>query len=125
MNKFSINCLCNQFNNNIIFDEDNYNNFYIGDFDGNVYLYKYNSQQMIIENVQAKHKGKINQIIQLYGGNYCTIAQDNKIIIHDIEFNPIQILDNEETNKPVNCVTQLVDGKLVVGNQLGIANVYE
>lgn len=125
VNKFSINCLCNQFNNNIIFDEDNYNNFYIGDFDGNVYLYKYNSQQMIIENVQAKHKGKINQIIQLYGGNYCTIAQDNKIIIHDIEFNPIQILDNEETNKPVNCVTQLVDGKLVVGNQLGIANVYE
>ena len=72
-----------------------------------------------------QHNSRINKIIQLYGGNYCSIAQEGKIIVRDTEFNPIQNLINNEKNKPVNCIVQQSDGKVITGNQLGQISVYE
>ena len=54
-----------------------------------------------------------------------TIAQEAKIIIHDIDFNPIQTIINNDKNKAINCVVQQPDGKVVVGNQLGQISIYE
>ena len=125
VNKFPISCLCNKFNNNIIYDEDNYNNFFIGDYDGRIYLYKFTSQNIITVSEIGQHNSKINSIIPLFGGNYCSIAQESKIIIHDGDFNPIQTLNNNDKNKSVNSVVQLYDGKLISGNQLGGINIYE
>ena len=125
INKFSVSALCNKLNNNIIYDEDNYNNFYIGDYDGRIYLYKFSTQNIISVSELDQHCSKINAIIPLYGGNYCTIAQESKIIIHDGDFNPIQTLINNEKNKSVNSVVQLYNGKIITGNQLGGLNIYE
>ena len=72
-----------------------------------------------------QHNSRINKIIQLYGGNYCTIAQESKIIVHDGEFNPIQSIINNEKNMPVNCIVQMPDGKVISGNQLGQISIYE
>ena len=125
MNKFSISALCNKLNNNIIYDEENYNNFYIGDYDGRIYLYKYSTQNLITVSDLDQHNSKINSIIPLYGGNYCSIAQESKIIIHNGDFNPIQNINNNDKNKSVNSAIQLYDGKLITGNQLGGLNIYE
>ena len=125
MNKFSISALCNKLNNNIIYDEENYNNFYIGDYDGRIHLYKFSTQNLITICETDQHNSKINAIIPLYGGNYCSIAQESKIIIHDGDFNPIQTINNNEQNKSVNSVVQLYNGKLITGNQLGGLNIYE
>ena len=125
VNKFSISCLCNKLNNDIIYDDDNYNNFYIGDYDGRIYLYKFATQNLISISELNQHNSKINAIIPLFGGNYCSIAQESKIIIHDGDFNPIQTINNNENNRSVNSVVQLYDGKLITGNQLGGINIYE
>jgi hypothetical protein len=125
VNKFSVSALCNIFNNNIIYDEENYNNFYIGDYDGRIHLYKFSTQNIITVSELDQHNSRINAIIPLYGGNYCSIAQESKIIIHDGDFNPIQILNNNDKNKSVNSLVQLYDGKIVTGNQLGGINIYE
>ena len=125
MNKFSVSSLCNKLNNNIIYDEENYNNFYIGDYDGRIYLYQFSSQNLITVSELDQHNSKINAIIPLYGGNYCTIAQESKIIIYDGDFNPIQTINNNDKNKSVNSAVQLYDGKLITGNQLGGINIYE
>ena len=125
MNKFSVSVLCNKLNNNIIYDEDNYNNFYIGDYEGRIYLYKFTTQNMITVSENDQHNSKINSIIPLYGGNYCSIAQESKIIIHDGDFNPIQTINNNDQNKSVNSVVQLYNGKIITGNQLGGLNIYE
>ena len=125
VNKFSISCLCNKLNNDIIYDDDNYNNFYIGDYDGRIYLYKFATQNLISISELDQHNSKINAIIPLFGGNYCSIAQESKIIIHDGDFNPIQTINNNENNRSVNSVVQLYDGKLITGNQLGGINIYE
>ena len=125
INKFSVSVLCNKINNNIIYDEENYNNFYIGDYDGRIYLYKFSTQNIITVCELDQHSSKINGIIPLYGGNYCSIAQESKIIIHDGDFNPIQTIINNDKNKFVNSVMQLYDGKIITGNQLGGINIYE
>ena len=125
MNKFSISVLCNKLNNNIIYDEENYNNFYIGDYDGRIHLYKFSTQNLITVCETDQHNSKINAIIPLYGGNYCSVAQESKIIIHDGDFNPIQTINNNDQNKSVNSVVQLYNGKLITGNQLGGLNIYE
>ena len=123
--KFQISSLCNKFNNNIIYDEETYNNFYVGDYEGRIHLYNFSTQNFLTVSENDQHNSRINKIIQLYGGNYCTIAQESKIIIHDIEFNPIQILINNEKNKAVNCIVQQSDGKVLSGNQLGQLSIYE
>ena len=123
--KFPISCLCNKFNNNIIYDEETYNNFYVGDYEGRIHLYNFNAQNFVVVSNNDQHNSRINQIRQLYGGNYCTIAQEAKIIIHDIDFNPIQTIINNDKNKAINCVVQQPDGKVVVGNQLGQISIYE
>ena len=123
--KFPISALCNQFNNDIIYDEENYNNFYIGDYDGRIHLLKFSSQNIVTVTELDQHSSRINSIIQLFGGNYCSIAQESKIIIHDNGFNPIQTINNNNKNKSVNSVIQTSDGKLITGNQLGGVNVYE
>ena len=125
INKFSVSVLCNKINNNIIYDEENYNNFYIGGYDGRIYLYKFSTQNIITISELDQHSSKINGIIPLYGGNYCSIAQESKIIIHDGDFNPIQTIINNDKNKFVNSVIQLYDGKIITGNQLGGINIYE
>ena len=125
INKFSVSVLCNKINNNIIYDEENYNNFYIGGYDGRIYLYKFSTQNIITVSELDQHSSKINGIIPLYGGNYCSIAQESKIIIHDGDFNPIQTIINNNKNKFVNSVIQLYDGKIITGNQLGGINIYE
>ncbi len=125
INKFSVSVLCNKINNNIIYDEENYNNFYIGGYDGRIYLYKFSTQNIITVSELDQHSSKINGIIPLYGGNYCSIAQESKIIIHDGDFNPIQTIINNDKNKFVNSVIQLYDGKIITGNQLGGINIYE
>ena len=63
--------------------------------------------------------------MQLYGGNYCSIAQEGKIIVRDTEFNPIQSIKKKKKNKPVNCIVQQTDGKVITGNQLGQISIYE
>ena len=123
--KFQISSLCNKFNNNIIYDEETYNNFYVGDYEGNVYLYNFNAQNFLAVSDNTQHNSRINQIVQLYGGNYCTIAQESKIIVHDIDFNPIQSIINNEKNKSVNCIVQQSDGKVIAGNQIGQISIYE
>jgi WD40 repeat protein len=123
--KFQISALCNKFNNNIIYDEETYNNFYVGDYEGRVYLYNFSTQNFLTVSENDQHNSRINQIIQLYGANYCTIAQESKIIIHDADFNPIQSIINNEKNKIVNCIAQQTDGKVITGNQLGQISIYE
>ena len=123
--KFPISSLCNKFNNNIIYDEETYNNFYVGDYEGRIYLYNFSAQNFVTVSDNDQHNSRINKIIQLYGGNYCTIAQESKIIIHDTDFNPIQSIINNEKNKTVNCIVQQTDGKLLSGNQLGQLSIYE
>ena len=123
--KFPVSSLCNKFNNNIIYDEETYNNFYIGDYEGRIHLYNFSAQSFLTVSDNDQHNSRINKIIQLYGGNYCSIAQEGKIIVRDTEFNPIQNLINNEKNKPVNCIVQQSDGKVITGNQLGQISVYE
>ena len=123
--KFSVSILCNKINNDIIYDDENYNNFYIGDYDGRIYLYKFSTQNLITVSELDEHNSKINAIIPLFGGNYCSIAQESKIIIHDGEFKPIQTIYNNDNNKSVNSVIQLFDGKIITGNQIGGINIYE
>ena len=123
--KFQISSLCNQFNNNIIYDEETYNNFYVGDYEGRIYIYNFSGQNFVTVADKDQHNSRINKIIQLYGGNYCTIAQESKIIVHDGEFNPIQSIINNEKNIPVNCIVQMPDGKVISGNQLGQISIYE
>ena len=123
--KFQISSLCNKFNNDIIYDEETYNNFYVGDYEGRIHLYNFSAQNFLTITDNDQHNSRINKIIQLYGGNYCTIAQECKIIIHDTEFNPIQSIINNEKNKFVMCIVQQPDGKVVSGNQLGQISVYE
>ena len=123
--KFQVSSLCNKFNNNIIYDEETYNNFYVGDYEGRIHLYNFSSQNFLTISDNDQHNSKINKIIQLYGGNYCTIAQESKIIIHDIDFNPIQSIINNEKNKIVNCIVQQSDGKVIAGNQIGQISIYE
>ena len=123
--KFQVSSLCNKFNNNIIYDEETYNNFYVGDYEGRIYLYNFSTQNFLTVSENDQHNSRINQIIQLYGANYCTIAQESKIIIHDAEFNPIQSIINNEKNKIVNCIAQQTDGKVITGNQLGQISIYE
>ena len=123
--KFQISALCNKFNNNIIYDEETYNNFYVGDYEGRIYLYNFSTQNFLTVSENDQHNSRINQIIQLYGANYCTIAQESKIIIHDADFNPIQSIINNEKNKIVNCIAQQTDGKVITGNQLGQISIYE
>ena len=123
--KFPVSSLCNKFNNNIIYDEETYNNFYIGDYEGRIHLYNFSAQSFLTVSDNDQHNSRINKIIQLYGGNYCSIAQEGKIIVRDTEFNPIQYLINNEKNKPVNCIVQQSDGKVITGNQLGQISVYE
>ena len=123
--KFPVSSLCNKFNNNIIYDEETYNNFYIGDYEGRIHLYNFSAQSFLTVSDNEQHNSRINKIIQLYGGNYCSIAQEGKIIVRDTEFNPIQNLINNEKNKPVNCIVQQSDGKVITGNQLGQISVYE
>ena len=123
--KFQISSLCNQINNNIIYDDNTYNNFYIGDNEGRIHLYKFSSQNLVTVSGTEQHTAKINKIIPLFGGNYCTCAQESKLIIHDNDFNPIQIINNNDQNKSVNSVIQMPDGKIVTGNELGIINFYE
>ena len=123
--KFPVSSLCNKFNNNIIYDEETYNNFYIGDYEGRIHLYNFSAQSFLTMSDNDQHNSRINKIIQLYGGNYCSIAQEGKIIVRDTEFNPIQNLINNEKNKPVNCIVQQSDGKVITGNQLGQISVYE
>ena len=123
--KFPISSLCNKFNNNIIYDEETYNNFYVGDYEGRIHLYNFSAQNFVTVSDNDQHNSRINKIIQLYGGNYCTIAQESKIIIHDTDFNPIQSIINNEKNKTVNCIVQQTDGKLLSGNQLGQLSIYE
>ena len=123
--KFQISSLCNKFNNDIIYDEETYNNFYVGDYEGRIHLYNFSAQNFLTITDNDQHNSRINKIIQLYGGNYCTIAQECKIIIHDTEFNPIQSIINNEKNKFVMCIVQQPDGKVVSGNQLGQISAYE
>ena len=123
--KFEVSSLCNKFNNNIIYDEETYNNFYIGDYEGRIYLYNFSAQTFLTVADNDEHNSRINKIMQLYGGNYCSIAQEGKIIIRDTEFNPIQSIINNEKNKPVNCIVQQSDGKVITGNQLGQISIYE
>jgi len=123
--KFPVSSLCNKFNNNIIYDEETYNNFYVGDYEGRIHLYNFSAQNFVTVSDNDQHNSRINKIIQLYGGNYCTIAQESKIIIHDTDFNPIQSIINNEKNKTVNCIVQQTDGKLLSGNQLGQLSIYE
>ena len=123
--KFPVSSLCNKFNNNIVYDEETYNNFYIGDYEGRIHLYNFSAQSFLTMSDNDQHNSRINKIIQLYGGNYCSIAQEGKIIVRDTEFNPIQNLINNEKNKPVNCIVQQSDGKVITGNQLGQISVYE
>ena len=123
--KFEISSLCNKFNNNIIYDEETYNNFYVGDYEGRIHLYNFSAQTFLTVADNDEHNSRINKIMQLYGGNYCSIAQEGKIIIRDTEFNPIQSIINNEKNKPVNCIVQQTDGKVITGNQLGQISIYE
>ena len=123
--KFEVSSLCNKFNNNIIYDEETYNNFYIGDYEGRIHLYNFSAQTFLTVADNDEHNSRINKIMQLYGGNYCSIAQEGKIIIRDTEFNPIQSIINNEKNKPVNCIVQQSDGKVITGNQLGQISIYE
>ena len=123
--KFQISSLCNKFNNDIIYDEETYNNFYVGDYEGRIHLYNFSAQNFLTITDNDQHNSRINKIIQLYGGNYCSIAQECKIIIHDTEFNPIQSIINNEKNKSVMCIVQQPDGKVVSGNQLGQISIYE
>lgn len=123
--KFEISSLCNKFNNNIIYDEETYNNFYVGDYEGRIHLYNFSAQTFLTVADNDEHNSRINKIMQLYGGNYCSIAQEGKIIVRDTEFNPIQSIINNEKNKPVNCIVQQTDGKVITGNQLGQISIYE
>ena len=123
--KFEISSLCNKFNNNIIYDEETYNNFYVGDYEGRIHLYNFSAQTFLTVADNDEHNSRINKIKQLYGGNYCSIAQEGKIIVRDTEFNPIQSIINNEKNKPVNCIVQQTDGKVITGNQLGQISIYE
>ena len=65
-------------------------------YDGRIHLYKFSTQNIITVSELDQHNSRINAIIPLYGGNYCSIAQESKIIIHDGDFNPIQILNNND-----------------------------
>ena len=94
--KFEISSLCNKFNNNIIYDEETYNNFYVGDYEGRIHLYNFSAQTFLTVADNDEHNSRINKIMQLYGGNYCSIAQEGKIIVRDTEFNPIQSIINNE-----------------------------
>lgn len=123
--KFEISSFCNKFNNNIIYDEETYNNFYVGDYEGRIHLYNFSAQTFLTVADNDEHNSRINKIMQLYGGNYCSIAQEGKIIVRDTEFNPIQSIINNEKNKPVNCIVQQTDGKVITGNQLGQISIYE
>ena len=123
--KFEISSLCNKFNNNIIYDEETYNNFYVGDYEGRIHLYNFSAQTFLTVADNDEHNSRINKIMQLYGGNYCSIAQEGKIIVRDTEFNPIQSIINNEKNKPVNCIVQQTDGKVITGNQIGQISIYE
>ena len=123
--KFEISSLCNKFNNNIIYDEETYNNFYVGDYEGRIHLYNFSAQTFLTVADNDEHNSRINKIMQLYGGNYCSIAQEGKIIVRDTEFNPIQSIINNEKNKPVYCIVQQTDGKVITGNQLGQISIYE
>ena len=53
--KFPISCLCNKFNNNIIYDEETYNNFYVGDYEGRIHLYNFNAQNFIVVSDNEQH----------------------------------------------------------------------
>ena len=123
--KFEISSLCNKFNNNIIYDEETYNNFYVGDYEGRIHLYNFSAQTFLTVADNDEHNSRINKIMQLYGGNYCSIAQEGKIIVRDTEFNPIQSIKKKKKNKPVNCIVQQTDGKVITGNQLGQISIYE
>ena len=123
--KFEVSSLCNMFNNNIIYDEETYNNFYVGDYEGRIHLYNFSAQSFLTVSDNDQHNSRINKIMQLYGGNYCSIAQESKIIVRDTEFNPIQSIINNDKNKPVNCIAQQTDGKVIAGNQLGQISIYE
>ena len=59
--KFPISCLCNKFNNNIIYDEETYNNFYVGDYEGRIHLYNFNAQNFVVVSNNDQHNSRINQ----------------------------------------------------------------
>ena len=106
-------------------DDDNLNSFYIGDFQGRIFLYNYvlKKFEMISENDQ--HSNKINCIVPLFGGNYASCSSDNKIIIRDAYFNPIQYLIGNENGKSANSLTQVLNGELCVGFDNPEINIYE
>ena len=116
--KFRICCLCNKFNNNkFIYDGETYNNFYVGDYEGKIYLYNFNQSNFVIVSDNEQYNSIINQIGQLYEGNNCIVAHDGKMIIHEFDFNSIQtIINNDKNNKAIKCVVQQQDRKVIVRN---------
>ncbi len=119
--KNEISVLCKILNDNT--DIDDYNSFLIGDNNGRIYKYFYNSETFDLISDIDYHDSKINSIIHLFGGNYASCS-GNKIIIRDNTFSPIQTF-NKDNNKNINCLIQTLNGILCSGGDDFNIQLYE
>lgn len=96
--------------------------FFIGDSQGNTYLYKMGSNTTF-RIYSSVHNQKINSIICLQGGNYASGSADECLVIRNGSFEPIQIIT--EHSSSILCLCQMNDGKIVCGTADNSLHIYE
>lgn len=119
--KNEISVLCNFIND--LTDVDDYNSFFVGDYNGRIYKYYFHNNSFDLISDNDLHTTKIKSIIHLFGGNYASCSSD-KIVIRDNSFSPIQSLVNRDY-KNINCVIQTLNGNLCSGCDDFNIQIYE